>query len=125
MTHRALHAAERQQPAATVHDSESLAPVISLAHHRRARTAPRTPHGAVCAALPAASPRSRRRTQTEIDWVTVLQVANDGARLALRGLEQREAVRRMIGRIDIDLMAWRLRTTPDAVAHVIQELSRS
>lgn len=125
MTHRALHAAERQQPAATVHDSESLAPVISLAHHRRARTAPRTPHGAVCAALSAAAPRSHRRTQTEIDWVTVLQVANDGARLALRGLEQREAVRRMIGRIDIDLMAWRLRTTPDVVAHVIQALSRS
>lgn len=124
MTLSALHTAERQQPAATVHDSESLAPVISLAHHRRARTAPRTPHGAVCAALPAAAPRSHRRTQTEIDWVTVLQVANDGARLALRGIERREAVRRMIGRVDVDLMAWRLRTTTAAVENVIRELSR-
>ncbi|QSN49687.1 hypothetical protein [Mycobacteroides abscessus] len=123
MTLSALHTAEQQRPAPSTH-RESVAPVVSLARHRRAHTAPRLSQSTTCAALPDASPHARRRTQTEIDWVTVLQVANDGACLALRGIERREAVRRMIGRVDVDLMAWRLRTTTAAVENVIRELSR-
>lgn len=123
MTLSAPHTAE-QHHSVSFTRSESVAPVVSLAHHRRARTAPRTAQRAVCAALPAASPRACRHVRTEIDWVTVLQVANDGARLALHGPERREAVRRMIGRVDVDLMAWRLRTTTAAVEGVVRELSR-
>ncbi|AFV14906.1 hypothetical protein OEM_p101260 (plasmid) [Mycobacterium intracellulare subsp. yongonense 05-1390] len=47
----------------------------------------------------------------DVDELAVLQVANDGLRLPLRGDDRDEAVRRMHGRIDPELIAWRLYTT--------------
>ena len=44
----------------------------------------------------------------QVDELAVVQVADDGLRLPLRGAERDEAVRRMHGRIEPDLIAWRL-----------------
>ncbi|OBJ01461.1 hypothetical protein [Mycobacterium sp. 1465703.0] len=57
-----------------------------------------------------------------IDELAVLQVAHDGLRLHLRGADRDEAVRRMHGRIDIDLIAWRLYTTPRTIHRVAARL---
>ena len=62
------------------------------------------------------------RTDPDIDELAVLQVAHDGLRLRLRGADRDEAVRRMHGRIDIDLIAWRLYTTSRTVHRVAARL---
>ena len=56
------------------------------------------------------------------DDLAVLQVANDGLRLPLRGADRDEAVRRMHGRVDPELIAWRLHTTSRTVARVAARL---
>ncbi|MHA7653926.1 hypothetical protein, partial [Mycobacterium intracellulare] len=58
----------------------------------------------------------------DVDELAVLQVANDGLRLPLRGKDRDEAVRRMYGRIDPELIAWRLHTTSRTVARVASRL---
>ncbi|WP_101953507.1 hypothetical protein [Mycobacterium intracellulare] len=58
----------------------------------------------------------------DVDELAVLQVANDGLRLPLRGNDRDEAVRRMHGRIDPELIAWRLYTTSRTVARVASRL---
>ena len=62
------------------------------------------------------------RTDPDTDELAVLQVAHDGLRLRLRGADRDEAVRRMHGRIDIDLIAWRLYTTSRTVHRVAARL---
>jgi len=57
-----------------------------------------------------------------IDELAVLQVAHDGLRLRLRGAERDEAIRRMHGRIELDLIAWRLHTTTRTVHRVAARL---
>ena len=44
----------------------------------------------------------------DIDELAILQVAYDGQRMRLRGADRDDAIRRMHGRLDIDLIAWRL-----------------
>jgi hypothetical protein len=58
----------------------------------------------------------------DVDELAVLQVANDGLRLRLRGADRDEAVRRMYGRIEADLIAWRLFTTARTVFRVAARL---
>jgi hypothetical protein len=58
----------------------------------------------------------------DIDELAVAQVAEDGLRLRLRGADRDEAVRRMHGRLDIDLIAWRLHTTARTVHRVAARL---
>ncbi|GAB4962054.1 DUF7368 family protein [Mycobacterium avium] len=58
----------------------------------------------------------------EIDELAVVQAAEDGLRLPLRGAERDEAVRRMYGRVEPDLIAWRLHTTARTVCRVAARL---
>ncbi|ASL12331.1 hypothetical protein U8D42_27245 (plasmid) [Mycobacterium europaeum] len=60
--------------------------------------------------------------EAEIDELAVVQVAEDGLRLRLRGAERDEAVRRMHGRVELDLIAWRLYTTTRTVHRVAARL---
>ncbi|OSC17879.1 hypothetical protein B8W69_29550 [Mycobacterium vulneris] len=60
--------------------------------------------------------------QPDIDELAVIQVAYDGLRLRLRGAERDEAVRRMHGRVELDLIAWRLYTTTRTVHRVAARL---
>ncbi|EFG78341.1 hypothetical protein HMPREF0591_1752 [Mycobacterium parascrofulaceum ATCC BAA-614] len=57
-----------------------------------------------------------------IDELAVLQVAHDGLRLPLRGADRDEAVRRMHGRVELELIAWRLYTTTRTVHRVAARL---
>jgi hypothetical protein len=54
-----------------------------------------------------------------IDELAVTMVAVDGLRMHLRGRERDEAIRRMHGRIDTELIAWRLYITTRTVHRVI------
>ena len=58
----------------------------------------------------------------DIDELAVVQVAHDGLRLRLRGADRDEAVRRMHGRVELDLIAWRLYTTTRTVHRVAARL---
>jgi hypothetical protein len=58
----------------------------------------------------------------DIDELAILQVAHDGLRMRLRRADRDEAVRRMHGRLDIDLIAWRLYTTSRTVHRVAARL---
>lgn len=49
---------------------------------------------------------------TGIDELAVTQVAADGMRMHLQGAERDEAIRRMHGRVDTELIAWRASTPP-------------
>ena len=55
----------------------------------------------------------------EIDELAVTQVAVDGMRMRLRRRDRDEAIRRMHGRIDIEIIAWRLYTTTRTVQRVM------
>src|SRR5271165_7316804 len=61
-------------------------------------------------------------TSPDIDELAVVQVAHDGLRLRLRGADRDEAVRRMHGRVELDLIAWRLYTTTRTVHRVAARL---
>ena len=61
-------------------------------------------------------------TSPDIDELAVIQVAHDGLRLRLRGADRDEAVRRMYGRVEADLIAWRLFTTARTVFRVAVRL---
>ncbi|BAN91941.1 hypothetical protein BB737_28470 [Mycobacterium avium subsp. hominissuis] len=61
-------------------------------------------------------------TASDIDELAVIQVAHDGQRLRLRGPERDEAVRRMHGRVELELIAWRLYTTTRTVHRVAARL---
>ncbi|WP_155722818.1 hypothetical protein [Mycobacterium avium] len=58
----------------------------------------------------------------DIDELAVVQVAHDGLRLRLRGAERDDAVRRMYGRVELELIAWRLYTTTRTVQRVAARL---
>jgi hypothetical protein len=47
----------------------------------------------------------------DIDELAVTMIAVDGMRIRLRGRDRDEAIRRMHGRIDTELIAWRLYIT--------------
>lgn len=55
----------------------------------------------------------------EIDELAITQVAVDGMRMHLRGRDRDEAIRHMHGRIDVDIIAWRLYTTTRTVQRVM------
>jgi hypothetical protein len=55
----------------------------------------------------------------DIDELAVTMVAVDGMRMHLCGRERDEAIRRMHGRIDNELIAWRLYITARTVHRVI------
>ena len=59
---------------------------------------------------------------SEVDELAVVQVAHDGLRLRLRGAERDEAVRRMHGRVELHLIAWRLYTTTRTVHRIAARL---
>ncbi|PJD99423.1 MAG: hypothetical protein CK428_33110 [Mycobacterium sp.] len=61
-------------------------------------------------------------TDCWIDELAIVQVCTDGLRLRLRGAERDEAIRRMHGRVAIDLIAWRLYTTPRTVQRTAARL---
>lgn len=99
----------------------ALAPVVSLTRSRR--TAPSASLRRVCALQHALAPiAATSPTHDDVDWIAVLQVARDGARLPLRGVDRREAIRQMAGRIDADLIAWRLRMPRRAVDEALSRL---
>lgn len=56
---------------------------------------------------------------SQIDELAITQVAVDGMRMHLRGRDRDEAIRRMHGRIDVDIIAWRLYTTTRTVQRVM------
>ena len=60
----------------------------------------------------------------DIDELAVTQVAVDGMRMHLRGHDRDEAIRRMHGRIDAELIAWRLYITTRTVQRVIARSRR-
>ena len=55
----------------------------------------------------------------DLDELAVTMVAVDGMRMHLRGRDRDEAIRRMHGRIDTELIAWRLYITTRTVHRVI------
>jgi hypothetical protein len=55
----------------------------------------------------------------DIDELAVTMVAVDGMRMHLRGRDRDEAIRRMHGRIDTELIAWRLYITTRTVHRVM------
>ena len=61
-------------------------------------------------------------SMAQVDELAVVQVADDGLRLPLRGADRDEAVRRMYGRVEPDLIAWRLYTTTRTVQRVAARL---
>ncbi|MFA4085309.1 hypothetical protein ONA92_26805 [Mycobacteroides salmoniphilum] len=65
-------------------------------------------------ATPTTAPASRAK----LDELAITQVATDGMRLHLRTAERAEAVRRMYGRIDTDIIAWRLYITNRSVIRI-------
>jgi len=67
-------------------------------------------------------PQDRVPNLPEIDELAVSQVADDGLRLRLRGADRDEAIRRMHGRVELDLIAWRLYTTTRTVHRVAARL---
>jgi hypothetical protein len=76
-------------------------------------------------AAPQPQGHKRQREDNDmpaVDELAVLQVAHDGLRLPLRGKDRDEAVRRMHGRVEPDLIAWRLYTTSRTVARVAARL---
>lgn len=100
----------------------ALATVVSLTRPRR--RAPSASLHRVCARQhPIAPAAATALADDDVDWTAVLQVADDGMRLPLRGDDRREAIRRMAGRIDTDLIAWRLcmsRTSVDVALSQLQ-----
>lgn len=58
----------------------------------------------------------------EIDELAITQVAVDGMRMHLRGRNRDEAIQRMHGRIDVDIIAWRLYTTTRTVQRVMARI---
>ena len=74
-------------------------------------------------ALPSyAAGKKSHDQEAELDELAVVQVAADGLRLRLRGAERDEAVRRMHGRVELHLIAWRLYTTTRTVHRVAARL---
>ncbi len=75
---------------------------------------------------PAGEGRHTREAQqdnvSDIDELAIIQVAHDGQRLRLRRPERDEAIRRMHGRVELDLIAWRLYTTTRTVHRVAARL---
>ncbi|MFT8176818.1 hypothetical protein ACLXNF_04445 [Mycobacteroides chelonae] len=69
-------------------------------------------------ATPAVSAVNRGK----LDDLAITQVATDGMRLHLRAAERAEAVRRMYGRIDPDIIAWRLYLTTRSVIRIATRL---
>ncbi|GAB4955591.1 MULTISPECIES: hypothetical protein [Mycobacterium avium complex (MAC)] len=72
-------------------------------------------------AYPDADQQSHQQ-ESELDELAVVQVVDDGLRLPLRGADRDEAVRRMHGRIEVHLIAWRLHTTTRTVHRVAARL---
>lgn len=98
----------------------ALAPVVSLTQSRRAASSAALRR--VCALQHLAPNAADNPTDDDVDWIAVLQVARDGARLPLRGADRREAIRQMAGRIDADLIAWRLLMPRRAVDEAMSQL---
>lgn len=99
----------------------TVAPVVALTRARR--SAPSASLRRVCVLQRAIAPSAAPAADDDVDWTAVLQVADDGMRLSLRGVDRREAIRRMAGRIDEDLIAWRLcmpRTSVDLALSQLQ-----
>jgi len=59
----------------------------------------------------------------EIDEIAVAFVAEDGLRMRLRGRDRDEAIRRMHGRVDTELIAWRLHISSRTVDRVIARIA--
>ena len=65
---------------------------------------------------------AQTETIPEIDDLSVVRVAIDGMRLHLKGRDRDEAIRRMHRRVDADIIAWRLYTTPRTIHRVAARL---
>lgn len=63
------------------------------------------------------------RPELEVDEIAVAFVAEDGLRMRLRGRDRDEAIRRMHGRIDTELIAWRLHITTRTVHRVLARIT--
>lgn len=63
------------------------------------------------------------RPELEVDEIAVAFVAEDGLRMRLRGRDRDEAIRRMHGRIDTELIAWRLHITTRTVHRVLARIA--
>jgi len=78
--------------------------------------------GRVAHHQPSRDREPKHNSASEIDELAVVQVAHDGLRLRLRAAERDEAIRRMHGRVEPDLIAWRLYTTTRTVNRVAARL---
>lgn len=63
------------------------------------------------------------RPELEIDEIAVAFVAEDGIRMRLRGRDRDEAIRRMHGRVETELIAWRLHITTRTVHRVLARIT--
>ena len=79
-------------------------------------------HSEVAHQQPCRDRQPEHDSAPDIDELAVVQVAHDGLRLRLRGADRDEAVRRMHGRVELDLIAWRLYTTTRTVHRVAARL---
>ncbi|MGO9692895.1 MAG: hypothetical protein ACLPYO_03560 [Mycobacterium sp.] len=79
-------------------------------------------HNEVAHQQPCRDRQPEHDSAPDIDELAVVQVAHDGLRLRLRGADRDEAVRRMHGRVELDLIAWRLYTTTRTVHRVAARL---
>ncbi|GAB4659274.1 hypothetical protein MOKP64_15740 [Mycobacterium avium subsp. hominissuis] len=61
-------------------------------------------------------------SMAQVDELAVVQVADDGLRLPVRGADRDEAVRRMYGSAEPDLIAWHLYATTRTVQRVAARL---
>ncbi|BBC69098.1 hypothetical protein MML61_27520 (plasmid) [Mycobacterium marinum] len=76
-------------------------------------------HDEAQALTPYTAPGERSHCrEAEVAQLAVLQVADDRLRVRLRGAERDEAVRRMYGRVELHLIAWRLYTTTRTVRRI-------
>ncbi|BBZ38813.1 hypothetical protein [Mycobacterium conspicuum] len=100
-----------------------MTPVIdpwAINDHDEAQALPS--HGQVARPQRSRDREPEHNNLSELDELAVVQVAHDGLRLRLRGAERDEAVRRMHGRVELDLIAWRLYTTTRTVHRIAARL---
>lgn len=101
---------------ATITDPDPWA----ISNHDEAQALPA--HTEIAHQQPCRDQKSELDRVPEIDVLAVAQVAHDGLRLRLRGADRDEALRRMHGRVELDLIAWRLYTTTRTVQRVAARL---
>ena len=123
---RAAHICAPPTVASTTASTPAHTPLLARSAEHLAAVIPmpcrRHPRGDTAVVRSPAPARRAPVDISETDWTAVLQVAVDGARMPLVDCERHEALRRMVGRVDIDLIAWRLYVAPEVVADLLNDM---